>query len=137
MAEIIAKCGYRCDMCLAYKADDINRKRFKDGLFKFYRYRIKLENCYCDGCLADEKDPKNKLMDKDCKVRLCVMGKNLEDCAYCEEYPCKLVKSKFIDFEKVAAKQVEKISEEDYENFIMPYENLHYLEKIREEKGLS
>ncbi|MFC1726548.1 DUF3795 domain-containing protein [candidate division KSB1 bacterium] len=140
MTEITARCGYRCDLCLAFRKhvkSEKDRKRFKDGLFKFYNYRIKLENCYCDGCLADEKDPENKLMDQNCKIRLCVMDKNIKNCGYCDEYPCSKVKSKFIDFEKVAAKQVEKISEDDYENFILPYENLLHLDEIRKVKGLE
>lgn len=133
MKEITARCGYRCDLCLAYKADDINRKKFKDGLKEYYRYNIKLEYCYCEGCLEDSEDA--VLLDKNCKIRLCVLKREIENCAYCEKYPCGLLKKKFIDGQKVEKKYGRPIPEDEYIHFVKPYESRIVLDKIREEKG--
>lgn len=135
MKEIIARCGYRCDMCLAYKADENNRKKFKDGLKEYYRYNLKLEYCYCEGCLEENENA--VLMDKNCKIRLCVLKKGIENCAYCEKYPCSLLKKKLIDGQIVEKKYGKPIPEEEYICFIKPYENKILLNNIRKKKGLE
>jgi hypothetical protein len=61
MENIIGRCGYRCDLCLAYKSNNKSQndqQRFKDGLFRVYKYTMALKKCYCEGCLAnDDENP--------------------------------------------------------------------------------
>jgi hypothetical protein len=89
MEPILTRCGYRCDLCLAYKpnitANPSNRKKLSDGLFTYYGFRIPEEGIYCEGCR--EKDP--KLIDANCPVRPCVTAKGLDNCSKCGEYICK------------------------------------------------
>ena len=60
MAEILSRCGYRCDLCLAYlpnvEANESNRQILSDGWHSYFGFRIKPEETVCDGAsLADGK----------------------------------------------------------------------------------
>jgi len=134
MGDIIARCGYKCSLCLIHrenlKKDEQNRQRFRDGLEKYYGEKLTLEECYCDGCLA--KDSENPvLITKECEVRPCVMAKNIENCAYCPQYPCQTLEKRFVERRKVEERYGSPIPEEAYKLFIMPYENRQTLDRIR------
>jgi hypothetical protein len=137
--EIIARCGFKCNLCLIYR-DNLkrvkDRERFRDGLLKYYGHKLTLEECYCDGCLTDDSE-NPVLITADCPVRPCVMAKGLENCAYCDKYPCQELERKFIDYQKIRERFGAPIPEEDYRRFIMPYEGRQVLEKIRRKAGLK
>ena len=107
MGDIIARCGYRCNLCLAYK-DNIkseqDRRKFRDGVFRYYGDRLTFDECYCDGCPTDDNE-NPKLIDTECRVRPCVIEKGLDNCAYCDQYPCKELEPKMIEYQKVASSQ--------------------------------
>ncbi|OGO05376.1 MAG: hypothetical protein A2Y73_07840 [Chloroflexi bacterium RBG_13_56_8] len=134
--EIIARCGYRCDLCLAYKENirsSEDRRRISDGWFKYYGFRIPSEKIRCDGCLTeDRQNPKR--MDPNCPVRPCVLEKGLENCAYCSEYICETLKTRAVIYEEVAEQFEAPIPQEDYEAFIRPYEGEKTLGSIRESR---
>ena len=136
MKSIIARCGYRCDLCQAYRGNVKNtddQARFSDGMMKYYEYYLPIEKCYCDGCLTDDSiEP--QLIDSECKVRACVIEKKLENCAYCDDYPCEILKEKFIHGDVIQKKFDKPIPQEDYDRFIKPYESQETLEKIRKRK---
>ncbi len=134
--EMISRCGYKCHLCLAYRENvrsDADRERFRRGLLEYYRYPLKLEACYCDGCLADDAG-NPVLLTPGCRVRRCVLKKGLENCAVCETYPCRVLEKKFIDGKKVREKYGAAIPKADYERFVAPYENKGTLDAIRKEK---
>jgi hypothetical protein len=134
--DIIGRCGYKCNLCLAYRENiksEADRKRFRDGLFKYYRYPLSIEASYCDGCLADDRD-NPILLTANCRVRACVLKKKLENCALCDQYPCKTLEKKFIDCKKVVKKYGAPIPKEDYDLFVGPYENKKTLDAIRKNK---
>ena len=134
MKEIISRCGYRCDLCLAYKTKNKDKlRKFSDGIFKYYGIRLSLEEFYCDGCMADDKE-NPKLIDTECKVRPCVIKKELENCAFCDQYPCKDLETKMIDSKKIAKKFEKPIPDEAYKLFIKPYESRTVLDRIRTKK---
>ena len=133
MKEIVSRCGYRCDICPAYKKNittSEDQQKTSDGWFKIYGFRIPPEEIYCDRCLTDDSD-NPKLIDNNCQVRLCVLEKGIENCAYCSQYICDNLKAKIVDYNKIAAKFKEPIGKEDYECFIKPYECQAVLDKIR------
>jgi len=137
MAGIISRCGYRCDLCLIYR-DNLkgveDRKRFRDGLLKYYRHHVALEECYCDGCLTD--DSQNPvLITADCRVRACAITRGLETCASCDRYPCGILKRRFIDYGKVRQRFGAPIPRAEYLMFIRPYEGQKELDRIRQKKG--
>jgi hypothetical protein len=131
MEPILTRCGYRCDLCLAYKpnieTNPSNRKILSDGWFTYFGFRIPEEGIYCEGCR--EENP--KLIDANCPVRPCVMAKALDNCSECGEYICAKLKERIVARLELEAKTGMKIPEEDYLSFIWPYENLERLEDLR------
>ena len=89
MAEIIARCGYRCDLCAARSDDPALHRKLVDGWRKYFGHQMyTVENVKCDGCLSD-----GRLADKTCPVRPCVIAKGIANCAWCEDYPCDNLKN--------------------------------------------
>lgn len=130
MQKLISRCGYRCDLCLAFKADQENQKRFKVGLLQYYNYRISIKNCYCDGCLTEDCD-KPILIDSGCKVRSCVLERGLENCSFCRDYPCDILREKFVNPQNIVNNYGKPIPDEDFNDFIKPYDNKRVLDELR------
>ncbi|MBN2084188.1 MAG: DUF3795 domain-containing protein [Anaerolineales bacterium] len=132
MEPVLTRCGYRCDLCLAYKPnienDPSNRSKLSDGWFNYFGFRIPEEGIYCEGCR--EEDP--KLIDPGCPVRPCVIAKGLDNCSECGEYICPKLKERIVALPELEAKTGMEISEQDYRSFIRPYENLARLEELRQ-----
>ncbi len=137
MPDIIARCGFKCNLCLIYrenlKKDPQNRQRFREGVARYYGDKLTLEQCYCDGCMADDRE-NPVLITADCKIRPCVIARGIENCAYCDVYPCAEIEKKFFDRRKVEEKYGAPISDEAYQLFIMPYEAGRVLDGIRKGK---
>lgn len=88
MQKMIGYCGYNCHLCAARSDDPALRQRLVDGWRKFFGHQnYTAENVRCDGCLSD-----GRLADKTCKARPCAREKGVENCAYCDEFPCDKVK---------------------------------------------
>jgi hypothetical protein len=138
MSEIIAthtyaRCGFQCSGCPAYKENIKNptdQQKVSDGWYKYFGFRIPPEEIYCDGCMAAEAD-NPKLLDKNCPVRPCARHRGIDSCGHCPDYGCKNIKSRIIDYQSIAAKFPDGISDEDYRSFIKPYENRKVLENIQ------
>ncbi|MCP4633450.1 MAG: DUF3795 domain-containing protein, partial [candidate division Zixibacteria bacterium] len=72
MTEILARCGYRCDLCAA-RSDDIKvRQKLVDGWKKYLNLQMyTAENVKCDGCYGERH------ADTGCPVRPCVIEKGI------------------------------------------------------------
>jgi hypothetical protein len=131
MEPIVTRCGYRCDLCLAYRpnveGDGANQQKLSDGWFKYFGFRLPPEQIVCDGCMA--ADP--KLIDDSCPVRPCVMEKGLDNCAQCDQYACERLKERLVVYEDVRKRIDAEIPEDDYLCFIRPYENKRRLDSLR------
>jgi hypothetical protein len=44
---------------------------------------------HCDGCHATS----NHLWHADCAIRVCCLGKGLDNCSLCDQFPCERVSS--------------------------------------------
>lgn len=135
LPEILTRCGFRCDLCLAYKDNikNINKQeklKLSDGWFKYYGFRIPANEIYCDGCLSDDKT-NPKLLDKGCTIRPCTIKKGYENCTQCNEYICDKLKTRIIIYEEILGKNNNKIPRLDRPNYIKPFENKERLDKIR------
>ena len=134
MEELLSRCGYRCDLCLAYRPNiekkPDNRQILSDGWFKYFGFRIQPENIICDGCLAEHP----KLIDQGCPVRPCVNERGLENCGYCDQYICEKLKDRIVEFDTIRERLQQDIPVEDRTRFILPYENQLRLERIRARK---
>lgn len=116
----ITRCGYRCDLCLAYKQNIDGREDkqvISDGWFEYFGFRIPPEKISCDGCLTPDKE-KPHLIEEDCPIRACVIDKGIDNCSQCEEFGCEKFETRVVD-----GKEFEDIPDKDYNRFIRPYEN--------------
>jgi hypothetical protein len=131
MNEILSRCGYRCDLCLAYRpnvdASPSNQQILSDGWHKYFGFRLPAERIVCDGCRAENLC----LIDENCPVRSCVMAKGLASCAECPDYICAKLSDRLVVYEKLAARNPDPIPVEDRARFIAPYENKGRLDNLR------
>ena len=132
MEPILTRCGYRCDLCLAYKPnvtrEPANRQKLSDGWFKYFGFRLPPEAIYCEGCMAENPE----LIDRSCPVRPCVMERGLDNCAQCEEYICDRLGERLVIYEDLKQKFEVEISQDDRLCFILPYENKTRLDRLRD-----
>jgi len=134
--EVLTRCGYRCDLCLAYKenvAKADRRVELSDGWHKCFGFRIPPEKIYCEGCMSGDNP---KLIDTKCPVRACVIEKGLSNCSECGEYPCKTFNERAVVYEKLV-KDRKDITESDREQFIRPYENTVRLDQLKHRREAS
>ncbi len=131
MDPILTRCGYRCDLCLAYKPNveknPANRQKLSDGWHKYFSFRLPPEAIGCDGCMSENP----KLIDQNCPVRPCVIEKGLDNCSQCEGYVCEKLKERLVEFEEIHQRVGAEIPEDDYACFILPYENRKRLDALR------
>ena len=132
--EILTRCGYRCDLCLAFK-DNIEtndqREFLSDTWYKIYGFRIMAQEIYCEGCISSDNP---KLIDKKCPVRPCVIEKGLENCSQCNDYPCELFNQRKVTNESFSKDKI--LSRKEYFKGIKPYENEKRFEEIRKNNNL-
>jgi len=131
MEPILSRCGYRCDLCLAYapnvSAHPENQQKLSDGWFTHFGFRIQPEDILCDGCWSEN----SRLIDAGCPVRPCVIARGLQNCAYCNQLDCTLLAERLVVRKEIEQRLGASIPEEDYRDFIRPYENASRLQEIR------
>jgi hypothetical protein len=137
MDEILTRCGYRCDLCLAYRpnveANPANQQILSDGWHKYFGFRIPADAIICDGCMAENP----RLIDKKCPVRPCVIDKGIANCSECGDYACDKLSDRLVVYEQLAAKRECLIPAEDRSRFITPYENRERLDRLRNARGAA
>lgn len=131
---ITARCGYRCDLCPAYRENvggPENQQRTSDGWFKYYGFRIAPEQIRCDGCL-DER-PEARRIDTTCPIRPCAIARGLSTCARCPDCGCKDFESRTVTRERVEQRIGAPVPPEDYQWFVLPYERHGFLARAQDE----
>ena len=107
---MIAHCGIDCHTCPAYLAtkndDNTMRKKVAEEWSKDFNTEVKLEEINCDGCLAES----GRIISlfSNCKIRKCAPKRGLINCAFCDDYPCDILKH-IIDHVPEAKARLEKI----------------------------
>lgn len=131
MEPLISYCGMRCDLCLAYlpnvTAHPENRQILSDGWHQYFGFRIPPEEIHCHGCRSTAR----KTLDKDCPVRPCVIERELEHCAQCNDYICDRLRERLVEFEHIQSEHGQPIPPADRQRFILPYENAQRLADSR------
>ena len=130
MEPIIAKCGYRCDLCPVYKTNlksDADKQQMCDAWAKYLGSKAQPEEITgCKGCQAEGNQG-----DENCPVRPCAVAKGLANCAYCGDFACDKLKER-MNLVEEKVKDQSNIPEEDYDLFIKPFISKDCLLKIRE-----
>ncbi len=93
MSKILSHCGINCAECPAYLATQKNdveeirkiAKEWSSGDMKFNP-----EEIYCDGCC---KEGRHFSWVNNCDIKKCCIEKGLENCAYCDDYICDILKN--------------------------------------------
>ena len=102
---VVAFCGINCGECKAYiatKKNDLNlKKALAEDWSKQFGFQMKPEDMTCVGCAVLE-GPHVGYCAK-CVIRQCGVGKAVENCVFCVEYPCS--KLEFIHSRKPEAKE--------------------------------
>jgi hypothetical protein len=132
MKPILTRCGYRCDLCLAYKPNieehPENRQKLSDGWHKYFGFRLPPSEICCDGCMSE--DP--HLIDQGCPVRPCVIERGLENCAQCGDYDgCDKLAQRLVTYEGIKERVAREIPDDDRGCFIKPYENKRRLDALK------
>jgi hypothetical protein len=126
--EILARCGFRCDLCPAYNPNIINiydKKKISEKWQQYFGFYLPPEKIGCDGCLNNSQP-----LDSDCPVRPCVNEKQLDNCAYCPDFDCDKLKTRMDALGEIL-NTINEIPEDDYLHFIKPYESRKRLTEIR------
>lgn len=110
MDRIVAYCGIICSDCPTFKAtqmdDDAERKKVAELWTKQYGAEHRIEDINCDGCIS--KGPRIYRYCNTCEIRKCGQERNVENCAYCEEYTCEKLSKLFAEY-KPAKEVLDKI----------------------------
>jgi len=105
MEEILAYCGLICQGCPIYWATrEQNAKKKHEmraeiarQINDIYKEKLKAEDVTdCDGCKAET----GRLFSgcKKCQIRKCAKDKDIENCAYCDEYSCQKFEKFFVTY---------------------------------------
>lgn len=95
MERIIAYCGLVCNDCPIFIATRENNEQKKIELANQYtseEYKVTPDDINCTGCTSDSDIFKFCL---ECDIRLCGIGREISNCAYCSEYPCHKLEKPF------------------------------------------
>ena len=87
---MIAICGLACTDCPAFKAtqanDDRARAQVVELWSKEFKVDLKPEDINCDGCPSTN----GRIFQycRVCEIRKCGQSKQVQNCAYCDDYAC-------------------------------------------------
>lgn len=96
---MIAYCGLVCDQCPIHLAtieqDEPLQKTMRESIAEEcainYGLNLQAEDINdCDGCTSASGRVFSGC--SDCEIRKCAIAKNIENCAFCEEYICAKLK---------------------------------------------
>jgi len=107
MEKMIASCGIVCSECGAFIATKTGDEKLREKTAKewsnMFNADIKTEDVYCDGCLQNEGYLFSHC--HECEIRKCCQKKQIENCAYCRDYPCESL-SDFFKYLPPTAKNI-------------------------------
>lgn len=136
---ILSRCGYRCDLCQAYKeniAAQDQRRRVQALWGKYYGIEADAEDIGCDGCLSAKADA--ELADSNCPVRPCAIAKGVAHCGQCPNYPCGHIRTR-IGLSAAAAREKlgDAFNQEEFDQFLLAYDNQPGLDAAAKEATLQ
>ena len=90
--RIVAYCGLICSECPAYVATQADDREALERTAAQWREEFKepsitAESIVCDGCLAADGGRLAGYCSV-CELRACAIGRDVVNCAHCDEYAC-------------------------------------------------
>jgi hypothetical protein len=83
--ELIAYCGLYCGACSFKVASEEQNREHLMGMPPKYDYLKNSPLEHCPGCRMDHRCG-------DCAIRDCALGRHLEYCSLCQDFPCDRLK---------------------------------------------
>ena len=105
MSTIVAICGLICDDCIAFIATQKNDDKLREKVVEAWsteKERLRLEDVDCDGCTGGKR---LHSFCRVCDVRECGLRRNVENCAYCNEFPCEKLEKLWRSFRTVSGEE--------------------------------
>ncbi|HPR32508.1 MAG TPA: DUF3795 domain-containing protein [Prolixibacteraceae bacterium] len=102
METLTAYCGLRCDTCpihLVTLEQDVSqqqnmRESIAEQCSKLYGMNLQPEDISdCDGCRTDTGRIFSGCLN--CEIRKCASKKNIDCCAFCNDYACETLEKHF------------------------------------------
>jgi hypothetical protein len=97
MDKIIGMCGLVCNKCPAYiatqKNDDMEREKVAKLWAEEYKTNISPNEINCDGCTGGGRIFSYPTI---CGIRNCGIKREVDNCAYCDDYVCEKLNEFFI-----------------------------------------
>ena len=93
MGKMLSYCGINCGECPAYLATKKNDEEEINKIaseWSSVAMKFSPEEIYCDGC-SNEK--RHFSWVPNCDIRICCTEKKLENCAYCDDFICEILKN--------------------------------------------
>ena len=90
---MLSYCGINCGECPAYLATKKNDEEEINKIaseWSSVAMKFSPEEIYCDGC-SNEK--RHFSWVPNCDIRICCTEKKLENCAYCDDFICEILKN--------------------------------------------
>jgi hypothetical protein len=85
--------------------DDALREETAEKWSKMYATGLKKEDINCTGCMEEGA---SFGYCNDCEIRACVVSKDLQNCAYCDDYSCEKL-NEFFGFVPEARKNLDEV----------------------------
>ena len=105
MNKIVAVCGLVCDDCIAFSATQKNDDKLREKVVEAWstdEEPLRLEDVDCDGCVAGKR---LHSFCRVCEVRKCGLQRNIENCAYCDEFPCGKLEKLWRSFQTASGEE--------------------------------
>ena len=100
-SKLIAYCGLDCATCPAFIATQENDLLKLTSLAsEWFDGSTDHAIILCDGCKPNRPDARIMKWCSECPVRICVMERNLDSCAFCSDYPCERLNNVFENAEQ-------------------------------------
>ncbi|MFB0501245.1 MAG: DUF3795 domain-containing protein [Candidatus Bathyarchaeia archaeon] len=102
---MIAMCGLVCSDCIAFIATQKDDDKLREKVVEAWsteEERLKLEDVDCDGCTTGKR---LHSFCQVCDVRKCGFQRNIENCAYCNEFPCEKLEKLWESFKTVSGEE--------------------------------
>ncbi|MCF7740672.1 MAG: DUF3795 domain-containing protein [Candidatus Marinimicrobia bacterium] len=82
-------CGIKCRDCPAFiatKQNNFDKKNEVAGEWSTNDYPLSPNDVECHGCTSTTRNIMSFC--EDCNIRYCAIDKSLENCAFCDNFPC-------------------------------------------------